>query len=447
VEVLTAARSEQEQRYAAGALAGLGLRTGDRVAFLLPGSTGLLSAVLGALRTGIVPVMLDPSLTPSERAQVLDDAAPSLVVDAPDALAALLSGEPAELAGVPLARPMHYTSGTTGRRKGVWSGVLEEADASALLAEERDLWGFRADDRHLVVSALYHSAPLRFAAGTLLAGGEVAVLPRFTPEGALAGLAQLRPTSLFCAPAHLQRLFEAVDAGATLPDLSAVRLLAHAGAPCPAPLKQRTLEAFPDGSVWEFYGSTEGQFTACSAADWAGHPGSVGPARPGRELSVDPDGTIWCRVPPYARFTYWRDPDKTARAWRGDAFTVGDLGRLDEDGFVYLDGRREDLLLSGGVNVYPMEVEVVLSDCPGVVDLAVFGRPDERWGQRVCAVYAGSASADELRDWAAERLSPAKRPKEYHQVQVLPRSTTGKVRRMALAADLGLDDGGTGGRG
>lgn len=439
MEVLSAARSEGEQRRAAGALAGLGLRTADRVAFLLPGSTQLLSAALGALRTGVVPVMLDPSLTRIERHQVLDDASPALVVDTADALASLLRGTPKDLADVPLARPMHYTSGTTGRRKGVWSGVLDEPAAKALLAEERELWGFQAEDRHLVLSAMHHSAPLRFAAGTLLAGGEVAVLPRFSTDAALAALTDFRPTSLFCAPAHLQRLSAAVDEGAVLPDLSQVRLLAHAGAPCPAPLKQRTLEAFPDGSVWEFYGSTEGQFTACSTADWAAHPGSVGPARPGRELSVDADGTIWCRVPSYARFTYWRDPGKTAQAWRGDAFSVGDLGRLDEDGYLYLDGRREDLLLSGGVNVYPMEVEVVLADCPGVADVAVFGRPDERWGQRVCAVYVGSATDEELRDWATERLSPAKRPKEYHRAEALPRSVTGKIRRTALALDLGLD--------
>ncbi len=442
MDVLTAARSEQQQHQAAGALAALGLRAGDRVAFLLPGSGGLLSAVLGALRTGVVPVLLDPALTPVERRDVLGDAQPSLVVDDAQGLRSLLAGPATDLAPVPLARPMHYTSGTTGRRKGVWSGVLEESDAAALLAEEQALWGFRDDDRHLVVSALHHSAPLRFATTTLLAGGEVAVLPRFDAPAALGALARLRPTSLFCAPVHLQRLFAAVDDGARLPDLSSVRLLAHAGAPCPAPLKGRTVEAFPEGSVWEFYGSTEGQFTACSTADWASHPGSVGRARPGRELSVDADGTIWCCVPAYARFRYWRDPDKTARAWRGDAFTVGDLGRLDGEGYLHLDGRREDLLLTGGVNVYPLEVEVALSACPGVVDVAVFGRPDRQWGQRVCVAYAGSATEDDVRAFGTARLSPAKRPKEYHRVDVLPRSAAGKVRRAALPFQLGLEDDG-----
>lgn len=439
VQVLTAARSERQQRRVAGALRVLGLRAGDRLALQLPGSTALVSAVLGALRTGVVPVLVDPGLTAPERAQLLADAAPALVVDDVAGLAALLGGVPVELAEMPLARPMHYTSGTTGRRKGVWSGVLDPRPAAALVDEERELWGFGPDDLHLVMSALHHSAPLRFAAGTLLAGGAIAVLASFDAAGALRAIADLVPTTSFCAPAHLQRLFAAVDEGATLPPLDRVRLLAHAGAPCPAPLAQRTVDAFPAGAVWEFYGSTEGQFTACSPADRRARPGSVGRARPGRRLSVDPDGTIWCAVPDHARFSYWRDPAKTAHAWRGDAFTVGDRGRLDDDGFLYLDGRREDLLITGGVNVYPLEVEVVLAECPGVSDVAVFGRPDERWGQRVCVAYVGTASAEDIRGWAAARLGPAKRPKEQHRVPVLPRTTTGKIRRTALAHDLGLD--------
>jgi acyl-CoA synthetase (AMP-forming)/AMP-acid ligase II len=148
-------------------------------------------------------------------------------------------------------------------------------------------------------------------------------------------------------------------------------------------LKRAALAAFPEGTVWEFYGSTEGQFTACPPADWLERPGTVGRARPGRRLSTDPDGTVWCEVPDFARFTYWRDPDKTAAAWRGEAFTVGDLGRLDPDGYLWLEGRREDLLISGGVNIYPLEVERALAACPGVDEVAVFGVPDEPlWSAR-----------------------------------------------------------------
>lgn len=437
--MLTAAGSLLPQRRVAGALAEAGLRSGDRVAFRLEGSQELVAAVLGALRTGVVPVLLDRAAAAPETAYLLQDAEPALVVDTPEALATLLAGPEADLAPVPLARPMHYTSGTTGRRKGVWSGVLAQEAADALVQEERVLWGFGPDDVHLVVGALHHSAPLRFATGTLLAGGAVEVLPRFSVEAALAALERVRPTTSFCAPAHLQRLLEAVDAGSPLPSLDRFRLLAHAGAPCPPALKARLLALFPPGSVWEFYGSTEGQFTVCDPELAVSAPGTVGRARPGRRLSTDPDGTVWCTVPPYARFSYWRDEEKTARAWRGDAFSVGDVGRLDEDGLLWLDGRREDLVITGGVNVYPLEVELVLGACPGVRDVAVFGRPDERWGQRVCAAYVGSATPAELAAWAAERLGPAKRPKEHHRLPALPRTVTGKVRRLTLAADLGLE--------
>src|SRR3954449_7268661 len=144
VEVVTAAANERSQRRVAGSLSDTGVRAGDRLALLLPASGGVLATVLGALRTGVVPVMLDPALPAPERADLLADCRPALVVDHPDRLDRLLAGPEAELATAPLARPMHYTSGTTGRRKGVWSGVLDAAAAAALLAEETELWGFRS---------------------------------------------------------------------------------------------------------------------------------------------------------------------------------------------------------------------------------------------------------------------------------------------------------------
>jgi long-chain acyl-CoA synthetase len=330
---------------------------------------------------------------------------------------------------------MHFTSGTTGRPKGVWSGLLSNDEAQRLAEEERELWGFAATDVNLVVSPIYHSAPLRFASGTLLAGGTVAVLPGFEPTPFARAVHEVRPTTMFCVPAHLQRLFAWQDeTGANL-DTSSFRLVAHAGAPCPDPIRLRTHEQFGRDVVWEFYGSTEGQWTACRASDWHRHPGTVGQARPNRTITADADGQLWCTAPPWARFEYWRDETKTAAAWRetdqGPAFTVGDLGRV-EDGWVYLDGRRTDLIISGGVNVYPAEVEAALENAPGLAEIAVFGRDDERWGQRVCAAYAGTVTEDELRELATTRLSPPKRPKEYERVESLPRTATGKVRRTEL---------------
>jgi acyl-CoA synthetase (AMP-forming)/AMP-acid ligase II len=433
VPVVVAAESERDQRRAAAALAAAGVHCGDRIVVSAAASPALLAVVLGALRTGIVPVVLDPALPPDERAALVDDADPAL--DLGGDPGRLLGAGEADLADVPLARPMHYTSGTTGRRKGVWSGVLAEDDARALAAEEIDLWQFRPDDRHLVLSPLHHSAPLRFAVHTLLAGGQVLLPGPFDAVRAAATISTLLPTTTFCVPTHLRRLV-AQDV-----DWSSFRRLVHAGAPCPEPLKRAVLDALPEGSVWEFYGSTEAQFTVCSPDDWRARPGSVGRARPGRRLETDERGQLWCAVPRWARFEYWRARDKTAAAWRGDLVTVGDLGRVDGDGTVWLDGRREDLVISGGVNVYPAEVEAVLDTHPGVVESAVFGLPDEEWGQRVVAAYVGTAEPEQLAAWTRERLAPAKRPKRVHRLEQLPRTSTGKVRRLDLPDVLGLDGG------
>jgi long-chain acyl-CoA synthetase len=417
------------------------LSPGDRVALLQPGSTAYVETVVGLLAEGVFPVPLDPHLTAVERRRVLEDVDPALVVDSRETLGALHASLPEHRRpGLPLGRPMHVTSGTTGRPKAVYSGLLDQESAAALVAEERDLWGFRSDDVNLVVSPIHHSAPLRFATGTLLAGGRLVFAGPFDAARITGLIGAERPTTMFVVPTHLQRLFAHWDVHGA-PNLSCVRLLAHAGAACPPALKRRLLTAFPPGTTWEFYGSTEGQFTACRSEEWLEHPGTVGRARPGRSISVDERGTVWCVVPPHARFEYFRAPEKTAGAWRetpeGPAFTVGDLGRIDDDGRLFLAGRREDLVISGGVNVYPVEVENALREHPGVTDVAVYGVADDEWGQRVCAAVVGSATTEELAAYARERLSPAKRPRRWRFVDALPHTATGKVRRSELAVEDG----------
>lgn len=414
------------------------LTAGDRVALLVPGSHEYVDAVWRLLTAGVFPIPLDPRLTESERARILAGLDPTLVVTSEEQLSILRGALPEP--GLPLGRPMHCTSGTTGVPKGVWSGLLSAQDADALWSEERDLWGFDASDVNLVLSPLYHSAPLRFVLGTLLAGGRIVIPGPFDPAAVSAAIERERPTTMFCVPTHLQRLFAHWEEHG-VPDLSSFRLVAHAGAPCPVDVKRRLIDLFPSGSTWEFYGSTEGQFTACRSEEWRERPGTVGRARPGRTLTADPDGTLWCTVPDFARFTYYGDPDKTAAAWRrtdeGAAFTVGDAGRIDDDGYVFLDGRRSDLIISGGVNVYPTEVEQVLGECPGVREIAVHGVDDPQWGQRVCAVVVGSASAADLDAFAHQHLAPPKRPKEYSFVAELPRTLTGKVLRSELRDPTG----------
>jgi long-chain acyl-CoA synthetase len=450
VEVLTAADADAGQRRAAGALLAAGMVSGDRVAFCLPSSSALLCAVLGALRVGIVPVLLNATLLDAERDLLVEDAEPGLVVTDADSLARLDRGHETRLAPHPLARPMHYTSGTTGRAKGVWSGVWDAATAAASLADEADQWGFGPDDVHLVCSPMYHSVSVRFAGGTLLAGGTCVILGHFDASRAAAvldGAAGPVPSTAFLAPAVLTRLLALPDNG---PDRFArMRLVVHAGSPCPPALKRAALEVVPEGALWEFYGSTEGQFTVCSPQEWSDRPGTVGRARVGRSLAVDPDGTVWCRPPAFGEFVYWRDEARTAAAWRDGSFTVGDLGRLDDDGYLFLDGRRDDLVITGGVNVYPAEVEAVLADVPGVDEVAVFGVPDDRWGQRVCAaLVTGGGAADEtvlaaVAAHATDHLAGYKRPKEYRVVDALPRTATGKVRRLALSEASDPAAGGT----
>ncbi len=449
VEVITAVEAEPAQRRVAGALLAAGLGPGDRIAICLPSSAALLCAVLGALRIGVVPVLLNATLLEEEREALIADAQPALVVTDRDALSALGAGRPAELAPHPLARPMHYTSGTTGRSKGVWSGVWGPDEAAAAFADEADLWSFRSRDVHMVCSPMYHSVSIRFAGGTLLRGGTCVVLGRFDAEVARSVLAGERgptPTTTFMAPAALGRLLAAVEGTPTRFD--ALRLLVHAGSPCPPSLKRSAMERVGPSVLWEFYGSTEGQFTVCSPEEWSERPGTVGRARTGRVLSVDDDGTIWCRPPGFARFRYWRDDAKTESAWRDGAFTVGDLGRLDADGYLYLDGRRDDLIISGGVNVYPAEVEAALAGVPGVVEIAVFGSADDRWGQRVCAAVVvgsgdqarGEVAASVVEAVAAHaeaHLAAYKRPKQYVVLEALPRTPTGKVQRSLIPGLLG----------
>jgi acyl-CoA synthetase (AMP-forming)/AMP-acid ligase II len=460
VELLTAADAEARQRRAAGALVARGCTRGDRVAFALGSSADLICAVLGAARVGLIPVLLNATLTPAERDALAADAQPAVRIFDRAELDRLVDADVdgragVELAPYPLTRPMHYTSGTTGRPKGVTTGLWDEDSAQAVYEDEAAVWHFDPSDVHLVCSPMYHTVSIRFSTNTLLAGGSLAILSRFDAGVALETLRRHRPTTAFLVPTHLQRLLQHPDLG-TGETFDSLRLLAHAGAPCPESVKRATMACTRPGVVWEFYGSTEAQYTVCSPDEWLEHPGTVGRARPGRRLRIAPvgddgelvdlvdegAGAIWCDQPEFARFEYWRNPEATASAWRGSACTVGDLGRLDPDGFLYLTGRRHDLIISGGVNVYPAEVENVLAAVPGVHEVAVFGLPDERWGQRVCAAYvADTTGAEEaLQAAASSHLAPYKRPKSYIAARDLPHTATGKLMRRAVPQHLGLAD-------
>jgi acyl-CoA synthetase (AMP-forming)/AMP-acid ligase II len=427
--VLEPVELEESARRAAGWLRSRGLRPADRVAVVCSNHPGFVPLTLGALRTGVVPVPVNVHLGEAERDRIVADAEVSLTVD-DESWPDLDSATPEELAPHPLARPMHYTSGTTGHAKGVWSGVLSDDDAAELTDDERELWDPRPGDTYLVCSPLYHSAPHRIAISALAAGARVLVFERFDAGEIARAFVSNEIAGAFLVPTHLRRLLSE--------DLHAphARRILHAGEPCPEALKRRAIEVFGVDNLFEFYGSTEGQFTMCSSSEWRDRPGTVGRARGGRILRVsapeDGVGAVYVSAPSYARWEYWRDPAKTAAAWDGDSFTVGDLGRLDDEGYLFLEGRREDLIISGGVNVYPAEVERVLEEHPQVEEAAVFGVPDPDWGQRVCAAVVTDADADAIHLFARKRLPGSHAPKRVVVVEALPRTPSGKILRDEL---------------
>ena len=432
-EVLSADTAEQWGRSVASSLRTRGISSRSFVVIQAHNSAALLTAVYGCLRSELAAVIVSATLTTAERDLMLDGLTYSAILR--DEELATLCSSPPDVSTPWFARfgsrPVHFTSGSSGRPKGVWSGWLSEDSADALAREERETWDLSSDDVHLVCGPFSHSAPLRFALQTLLEGGSVLIPKRFDVE-VVSSLVESVATTTFMAPIHLQRLLDTAP-----PRVSSLRLLAHAGSSCPEPLRRRAIESFGEDTLVEFYGSTEGQFTRCRAGEWLAHPGTVGRARTGRILRSDAEGRLWCHVPDYARFEYWNDPEKTGEAWDGDWFTVGDLGRVDSDGYVYLEGRRSDLIITGGVNVYPAEIELALSQVSGVDEVAVFGVEDAEWGQRVCLAYVGTAREAELIDHAAGNLAPYKRPKSVINVPALPHTHSGKIDRVSLTSLLG----------
>lgn len=449
---------DSRQRRLVGALRKAKVKKRDRVAVLSANRPDSLEAMVGLLRAGIVPVPVNPLLTEPEIAYLLEDSGARWLftdrpIDAPqlehivtfgDAYERLLEGaRPARLGDFTLGRPMHYTSGTTGAPKGVWADPVDQKKALTLSRRFRSLWGITDEDVHLVCSPLAHSAPLRYSLRTLEAGGIVVLQPRFDPEETLASIALFGVTSTFMVPTHLERILALGRTVLMRYDLSSMRLLAHAGAPTREETKREVLALFPEESVWEFYGSTEGQATRISAEHWLQHPGSVGrPPRgvaveirdaSGRSLPPGEVGDVWVSPSQDERFVYWGDKKKTARAWDGDFFTVGDVGYLDADGYLFLTGRKHDTIITGGVNVYPQEVERVLSQHPAVREVLVYGAPHDEWGQQVEAAVVPKpelpVEPELLRTWARERLAGFKLPRRIVVVDELPRTATGKLKR------------------
>jgi long-chain acyl-CoA synthetase len=343
-----------------------------------------------------------------------------------------------------------YTSGTTGRPKGV---VHEQTTTDRSRRAHVDLWGFTPDDVHALAAPAYHGAPWSYAATHLALGATVVALEAWDAAAFLRLVARHRVTNTFLVPTHLARLLQLPDETRAAADLSSLRLVLHGGAACPVPLKERILDALPDADVWEFYGFSEaGRVTRIGPDEWRAHPGSAGRPLPGVHVAIlDDNGTelpagrtgwIYVVPPPGDRFEYRDDPAATAAITRptrhGSAITGGDLGHVDPDGYLYVTDRSVDLVVRGGVNVYPREIEDALHRHAAVADCAVFGVPDATYGERLVALVepapGRTVTAAELEAHCRAALADFKCP-EVRLVDALPRDPNGKIRKAQLRDD------------
>ena len=338
-----------------------------------------------------------------------------------------------------------YTSGTTAQPKGI---VLEGFSRERMrmgMQGQAALWGWTEDDVHLLCGPAYHAGPCGWTHTALYIGATTVIMPKWDGREWLRLVQQHRVTRAFMVPAHFIRLLEVPEKERAQYDLSSLRIIVHGAAPCPVPVKRRIIEWLgPLGcEIHELYGGSEGGATKIGPDEWLEKPGSVGKPWPGVEVRVLDEsgarlpagetGQIYI-TPMTGRFEYRNDPEKTAEAWRDDAFTIGEIGYLDEDGYLFITDRKSDMVLWGGVNIAPREVEEVLYAHPDVVDCAVFGVPDDRSGERLKAMVEarGDVSVEELTAFVSERLADYKVPKDWELVDELPRDSAGKVRKRLL---------------
>jgi|HubBroStandDraft_1064217.scaffolds.fasta_scaffold09771_2 acyl-CoA synthetase (AMP-forming)/AMP-acid ligase II len=485
-EAVTWAQLDRRVNQWISVLRGHGLTQGDRVAFVIGNRLATYEALLACLHAGLIAVPVSWRLTAGEIGYVLHDSGARAVICEPSyatkvAKAVGELGVPLPLAGVTGDEPAHgiaaleplltsasaaepagqcsgsvmlYTSATTGRPKGVVTGLFAPgAKLSAVQATATGLgqrFGIPADGRILLIGPWYHAAQLFFSLFPLLRGSGLVLRHRFDAAQALADLASARITHCHLVPTQFIR-FLALDEATRSEFRCDLRRVWHGGAACAADVKQAMIKWW--GPVLtEYYAATEaGIVTMIDADEWLERPGSVGRPVAGTEVVIlDPDdqpgqagttGRVFVRRTPGRDFSYYNAPEKTSRAYRAPGlFTVGDLGRLDADGYLYLTGRTLETIISGGVNIYPAEVEAALVSQAGVRDAAVFGIPDAEFGERVMAVVeldeTAGLGADELPDLLDAHcrtcLADYKRPRRYQVVAELPREPTGKLDKRRL---------------
>jgi fatty-acyl-CoA synthase len=478
------AELDDRSRRLAGVLDDLGLQRGDHLAVVMENHPAYYEVVWAGLRSGLYVTAVNSHLTADEAAYIVDDCEATAVVTTAtmgalaEAMARstprvrhrlMLDGEAeGHLAYEPLVasrsrRPLEedrrgmvmlYSSGTTGRPKGI-KFPLPPVDSPLgeweIAEHSRQRYGFSEEMVFLSPAPLYHAAPLRVSMAVQCVGGTVVVMERFDPAQALALIESERVTHSQWVPTMFVRLLKLPHDERTGYDLSSHRLATHAAAPCPVEVKEQMI-AWWGPIIEEYYAGTENiGSTAITSAEWLEHKGSVG--RPshgavihicddeGQELPTGGVGTVYFEDTANI-FEYHGDQEKTTSVahpdhptWR----TLGDVGRVDDDGYLYLTDRRAFMIVAGGVNIYPQEIEDALVTHPKVLDVAVFGIPNDDMGEEVKAVVqpveyaeAGPALAEELGQWCADRLAGFKRPRSYDFVEQLPRLDNGKLYKKSL---------------
>jgi len=464
-------------------LRSLGLRRGDAFAVVLPNSREFIELYLAAGQAGLYLVPVNHHLVGPEIAYIVGDCeAKALIVHDRFAEAAQAAadelGYPAEarfaIGHVPGFRDfaeltkgqssalpedrsagtvMNYTSGTTGQPKGVRRQLSGADPDQAFLAFGSGmllLFGLTPQDGnvHIVGSPLYHTAVLTFGGGALHVGHTVVLMDKWTPETMLALIERHRVTNSHMVPTQFHRLLALPSEVRARYDLSSLRHMIHAAAPCPVDVKQRMIEWWGP-TIDEYYAASEGGGTIVLAEEWLTKPGTVGRPWPNSEIAIFDDegsrlhephqiGTVYMKMAA-GGFEYYKDKAKTQKNRIGEFFTVGDVGELDEDGWLFLRDRKIDMIISGGANIYPSEIEGVLLAHPKVGDAAVFGVPHEDWGEEVKAVIepaegieGGSELATEILAYCAGRVARFKTPRSIDFTTEMPRDPNGKLYKRKL---------------
>ncbi|MEI2637898.1 MAG: acyl-CoA synthetase [Microthrixaceae bacterium] len=468
-----------------------GAQPGDHVAWCMENHPWFLSIAWGSLYAGVYFTAISSRLTSEEVAYIVNDCgakvfittphkaevAADLIESTPDVIARFsldtalpgygrfedaVAAQPAEeLADATAGVDMLYSSGTTGRPKGVKTPLpgASLGTPEPLYMLVAGLFGANSDTTYLSPAPLYHAAPLRFCMQVQRAGGTVVVMEHFDPVETLRLIQDHRATFAQFVPTMFVRMLKLPEETRAEFDVSSLKVAVHAAAPCPIAVKEQMIEWW--GPVLhEYYAGTEGNgFCWTNSEDWLAHKGTVG--RPligtlhiiddaGEEVPVGEIGTVYFESE--ANFSYHNDPDKTAESYNSSGFsTLGDIGRVDEDGFLYLTDRRSYMIISGGVNIYPQEAENVLTMHPEVLDVAVFGVPNEDFGEEVKAVVqpiempADAEVAKELEArliaYAKEHLADVKVPRSVDFRQELPRHPTGKLYKRLLRDEYWADQG------